>query len=220
MLDMASRTYGQYCPIAVALDVLGDRWNLLILRELSFGPQRFTDLRDALSGIAPNLLTERLRELEQEGLIRRDELEPPAARTVYVLTDAGEEVRPVLASLARFGAQRLPPATAKAPIRPRAALAAAITAFHDPLASTDVDDLYRLMVDGQTFDLHCTNGRLRRPAADATPAVTITASARTLVQIRHGQVTIDQSIAADTMQITGSKRALQRFRRTFALTDN
>ena len=101
------RTYGQYCPIAAGLDLIGDRWTLLMLRELSMGDRRFTDLRAALPGIAPNLLTERLRSLQSIGLITAVELPPPAARSVYSLTEAGKRVEPVLRSVARFGAAYL-----------------------------------------------------------------------------------------------------------------
>ena len=80
------RTYGQYCPIAAGLDLIGDRWTLLLLRELSMGDRRFTDLRAALPGIAPNLLIERLRSLQSIRLITAVELPPPAARSVYSLT--------------------------------------------------------------------------------------------------------------------------------------
>ena len=79
---MANRSYDQYCPIAVALDALGDRWTLLILRELTIGERRFTDLRTALPGIAPNLLADRLRDLQERGLVEQRELPPPAARAV------------------------------------------------------------------------------------------------------------------------------------------
>ena len=101
------RTYGQYCPIAAGLDLIGDRWTLLLLRELSMGDRRFTDLRAALPGIAPNLLTERLRSLQAIGLIAAVELPPPAARSVYSLTDEGRRIEPVLRSVARFGAPYL-----------------------------------------------------------------------------------------------------------------
>ena len=106
---MVHRSYDQYCPIAAALDVVGDRWTLLIMRELTIGDRRFTDLRTALPGIAPNLLSERLRDLQAEGLVEHQELPPPAARTVYAATAAGREVVPVLRSLARFGVGRLGP---------------------------------------------------------------------------------------------------------------
>src|SRR5258706_16403444 len=98
------RTYGQYCPIAAGLDLIGERWTLLPLRELSMGDRRFTDLRAALPGIAPNLLTERLRSLRAIGLITAVELPPPAARSVYSLTEGGRRIEPVLRSVARFGA--------------------------------------------------------------------------------------------------------------------
>lgn len=101
------RTYGQYCPIAAGLDVLGDRWVLLICRELSLGQKRFSDLRTALAGIAPNLLIERLRSLQAAGLVETVELPAPAARTVYQLTEDGQRVVPVLRSLARFGVRLL-----------------------------------------------------------------------------------------------------------------
>ena len=103
----SERTYGQYCPIAAGLDLIGDRWTLLLLRELSMGNRRFTDLRAALPGIAPNLLTERLRSLQAIGLIAAVELPPPAARSVYSLTDEGRRIEPVLRSVARFGAPYL-----------------------------------------------------------------------------------------------------------------
>src|SRR3954453_3621501 len=101
------RTYGQYCPIAAGLDLIGDRWTLLILRELSIADRRFTDLRSALTGIAPNLLTERLRSLQSIGLVSMVELPPPAARSVYRLTDEGRRIEPVLRSVARFGVRYL-----------------------------------------------------------------------------------------------------------------
>ncbi len=103
----AERTYGQWCPIAVGLDLIGDRWVLLICRELMLGDQRFTDLRTALPGVAPSLLTDRLRSLEAAGMVTTVELAPPAARTVYRLTEHGRSVGPVLRSLARFGVQHL-----------------------------------------------------------------------------------------------------------------
>ena len=101
------RTYGQYCPIAAGLDLIGDRWTLLIVRELSMGDRRFTDLRSALPGIAPNLLTERLRSLQALGLVAAVDLPPPAARSVYRLTEEGRRIEPVLRSVARFGTRYL-----------------------------------------------------------------------------------------------------------------
>ena len=98
------RSYGQYCSVAKALDVIGDRWTLLIIRELLLqGACRYTDLRNALPGIATNLLADRIRELESEGLIRREEAPPPVATTLVYLTEAGAELEPVVKALGWWG---------------------------------------------------------------------------------------------------------------------
>ena len=100
------RTYGQYCSVAKALDVVGDRWTLLIIRELLLqGPCRYTDLKNGLPGIATNLLSDRLRDLEQAGLIRREEAAPPVATALFHLTRAGAELEPVLTALGGWGIQ-------------------------------------------------------------------------------------------------------------------
>lgn len=100
---MAGFRYDQFCPLARAAEVLGQRWNLLVVRELLLGPQRFADLRRRLSGVSTSVLTERLTELEASGVVERRELPPPAARDVYALTAHGERLRPILAELARWG---------------------------------------------------------------------------------------------------------------------
>jgi DNA-binding HxlR family transcriptional regulator len=98
------RSYGQYCSIAKALDVVGDRWTLLIIRELLIrGACRYTDLRNGLPGIATNLLSDRIRELESAGLIRREDAPPPIATTLFHLTESGEELLPVLDAIGRWG---------------------------------------------------------------------------------------------------------------------
>jgi len=98
------RSYGEYCSIAKALDVVGDRWTLLIIRELLVrGGCRYTDLKDGLPGIASNLLAARIRELEAAGLVRREEAPPPVATTLFHLTDSGAELRPVLEAIGRWG---------------------------------------------------------------------------------------------------------------------
>ena len=98
------RSYGEYCAIAKSLDVVGDRWTLLIVRELALrGPSRYTDLRSGLPGIATNLLAERLRELERAGVVAREDAPPPIATTLFSLTPRGQELRPVLDGLVRWG---------------------------------------------------------------------------------------------------------------------
>ena len=107
---MAKR-YEQYCPMAHALDLVGDRWALLVIRELMHGPKRYTDLVDNLQGIGTNILAARLRDLETHGIVARRTLPPPAASKVYELTDYGRELRPAMRELAIWGARSLGPPT-------------------------------------------------------------------------------------------------------------
>jgi DNA-binding HxlR family transcriptional regulator len=108
------RSYGRYCPVAHALDVLGERWSLLIVHELMDGPLRFTDLEDHLDGIGTNILSSRLKSLEQAGVVHKRKLPPPAASMVYELTAYGRAVEPVLRELAWWGIRTLGPPSADA----------------------------------------------------------------------------------------------------------
>jgi DNA-binding HxlR family transcriptional regulator len=106
-----ARRYEQYCPMAHALDLVGDRWALLVIRELMHGPKRYTDLVEHLPGIGTNILAARLRDLEGNGVVSRRTLPPPAASKVYELTDYGRELRPAMRELALWGARSLGPPT-------------------------------------------------------------------------------------------------------------
>lgn len=106
-MDMAEHTYHQYCPVAHALDLVGDRWTLLIIRDLLMGPKRFVDLQTGLPGLGTNILTARLKWLEQNGVATRRYLPPPAASTVYELTPYGTKLEESLAALAYWGAESL-----------------------------------------------------------------------------------------------------------------
>ncbi|GAB7006206.1 hypothetical protein JCM18899A_36790 [Nocardioides sp. AN3] len=103
------KRYEQYCPMAHALDLVGDRWALLVIRELMHGPKRYTDLVDRLPGIGTNILATRLRDLESNGIVARRVLPPPAASKVYELTDYGRGLRPAMRELAIWGARSLGP---------------------------------------------------------------------------------------------------------------
>jgi DNA-binding HxlR family transcriptional regulator len=104
---MSRRSYDQYCPISRALDVVGERWTALIVRELLAGPRRYTDLHADLPGVSTDVLATRLKEMETEGLVTRRRLPPPAAAAVYELTQRGRALLPVLAALADWGAADL-----------------------------------------------------------------------------------------------------------------
>jgi DNA-binding HxlR family transcriptional regulator len=104
---ISERTYNQFCGVARALDLIGERWALLVVRELALGPKRFTDLRQGLPGIATNVLSVRLRQLERDGLVTRRLLPPPAPAQIYELTELGRELVPVMLALGRWGASTI-----------------------------------------------------------------------------------------------------------------
>jgi DNA-binding HxlR family transcriptional regulator len=111
-----TKRYDQYCPIAHALDLIGDRWSLMVVRELMRGPKRYTDLVSGLPGIGTNVLASRLRELETHGILTRTTLAPPAASKVYELTDYGRDLQPVMHELGIWGARSLGPPSTGAPL--------------------------------------------------------------------------------------------------------
>jgi DNA-binding HxlR family transcriptional regulator len=209
--------YQQYCPVARALDVLGDRWTLLILRELTLtGDRRFTDLRRSLPGIAPGLLSDRLRTLAEHGLVTTRELPPPAARTVYTVTPRGREAVPVLRALSRFGLPLLDdPTDEGVTVEPVMAVHAAVSAFYDAAAAVGVDERYDVVVDGQRFPLAARRGGA---GDDHGPAdVTLSADAPTLVAIRQGRTTLSQALADGVATAEGPPDALANFQRIFRL---
>ncbi len=207
---MATRFYDQYCPLAQALDVLAERWTLLILRELLGGPRRYSDLRDALPGIATNLLSARLRRLAAEGLAEQVEVPPPVARTMYRLTDAGwDQVLPVIHALARFGLGRLPAEPAEVP--PLTGFLVGVLAGFDGRRLGQADEDYRVVVDGRSFDFGVHAGGLR--AARGAPVVEIRSRARDLVERRVG----NGEDAASRIEIHGAAGPVSRFMSLFSL---
>ncbi|HEX4492791.1 MAG TPA: helix-turn-helix domain-containing protein [Acidimicrobiia bacterium] len=203
----------QYCPIARALDVLGDRWTLLIIRELGIGDQRFTELRRHLPGIAPTVLTQRLRELADEGLVTMHD-DPSTRRQLYALTDRGREAGPVLRALARWGMPLLEPRPDDRTVRPRAALNVAILSYYDAAAAAGIDERYRLEIDGETFTLSSVKGGGK---ARATADVELVAGAGTWIDIRQGRLTLQQARKDGLVQVTGPARSVANFRRVFRI---
>ena len=134
---MTSRTYDQFCGIARALDLVGERWALLVVRDLILGPKRFTDLRRGLHGIGTNVLAARLKELERGGVVRRRTLPPPAASTVYELTDYGRALEGPLLALGRWGALSIGERQDGQSLRSEW-LAVALKAFFRPEAAREV----------------------------------------------------------------------------------
>ena len=206
-MSKSERSYDQWCPVAVGLDLIGDRWVLLVLRELAMGDRRFTDLRGALTGIAPNLLSERLKALRDAGLIETVELPPPAARTVYRLTEEGRHTIPVLRAMARFGARHLegdPDPAFGARRLVHALLLPWWTAGGTEMrARVDVGD-------GHPVDVTLSGDRVDVADAVGTADVTLTASPAAVAAVRQGG-------AASALRLSGSASARRSFLDAFAL---
>lgn len=212
------KRHDQYCPIARTVDLLGDRWTLLILRELLLGDRRFVDLREWLPGISPTLLTQRLQELTANGLIATIELPPPAARTVYTATAKGRGVRPIIRAMIRFGMDFLPPPRASTKLRPESVIHVAVEAWYDPTAASGIDEAYRLVIDGDEFTIGSARGTTREKMAKRKPDLTLTAPAHILVAARQGKPSLAEALAAGAVTMAGSKRALRNFQRIFRLS--
>lgn len=212
------RNYNQNCPIARGLDVLGERWTLLILRELVGGARRYSDLRAELPGIATNLLAERLNELQEDGLVERADLPAPIGRTVYTLSDLGwEQVLPILQSIAWFGVARLDPIDT-GPVTPLNGFLAGILLGFDPANAASVNATYRVEIDGRRFEFAITHGRLAE--AHGEPAVTVTATAADLVTTRLGTSEAKRKAALHRIKFNGSQDAIDATRNAFALSSN
>ncbi len=214
---MTKRTFDQYCPIARSLDVVGERWSLLIVRELLLGPKRYTDLREALPGMWTNLLAERLRELEAARVIERVELPPPAARAVYQLTERGRELEPVLLGLGQWGIPLLSGRSKDgAPVSTSVLLG--LRAFFQPAAAAKVEERYDVRVGGEPFSASVQRGRLElRSGAPDRPAATLYAAPAGLVDIRLGRVDVKTAIKSGLLRFEGPAAGVRRLRRVFSL---
>jgi DNA-binding HxlR family transcriptional regulator len=210
-----TRNYNQNCPIARGLDVLGERWTLLILRELVGGPRRYGDLRAQLPGIATNLLAERLKELQDAGLVDRADLPAPIGRTVYTLSDLGwQRVLPILQTIAWFGLDRLDPID-DGPASPLNGFLAGILLGFDRASAAGVNATYRVEIDGRRFEFRVTQDRLA--AAHGEPSVTMTASAADLVTARLGTGDAKRKAAMRRVNFDGGKRDIDAMRAVFSL---
>jgi DNA-binding HxlR family transcriptional regulator len=211
------RSYGQDCPIANGLDVLGERWTLLILRELVGGPRRYSDLRAQLPGIATNLLAQRLDELQQAGVVERTDLPPPIARTVYTLSDDGWRlVLPILGAVARFGLQTMPSSVEGSRSPLNGFLVGVLLGF-DPVGAAGVEATYRVQIDGRSFDFAVTGGRLA--GAQHEPDVTLSASASDLVTARLGSTATQRLTALRRLRFHGNHDDIDIMRMVLRLTN-
>ena len=158
-MSVTSRTYDQFCGVARALDLVGERWALLIVRDLLLGPKRFTDLRRGLPGIGTNVLAARLKELERAGVVQRRTLPPPAASAVYELTEYGRAVEGPLLAFGRWGARSMGTRQPEQALRSEW-LAVALKAFFRPEAAADLRADIELRFDDGTFLVRVDHGAL------------------------------------------------------------
>ena len=215
---MAKRTYADPCGIARALDLVGERWALLVIRDLVLGPKRFTDLRSGLSHLSPDVLAQRLRELEQAGIVRRRKLPPPAGSQVYELTDWGQELEPVVLALGRWGSRApFPPTDAQ--LSADSMVLALKTLFHAPTAD-GLDASYELRLGEQRFRATVAGGALElaRGGAEA-PDATIEADTGTLAAVLwHGRRLTEARRSGD-IRVDGDKQAARSFFNLFPLAE-
>src|SRR5688500_3079456 len=189
------RSYDQYCPLAKALDVIGERWTPLILRDLALGPKRFTDLSDRLVGIAPNLLSQRLRTLEGHGIVQKRKLPPPAAAQVYELTELGSELGPALFELARWGTRFLGPVAPGETFRLEWLLPL-LDDFADREAARGVREMYEFRIDGAVFHVEVDDGtvNIRPGPPPRDPDLLVETDFQTFAEVGFGTITPEEAV--------------------------
>jgi DNA-binding HxlR family transcriptional regulator len=210
----ATKPYDQYCAIARALEVVGDRWTLLLVRELLTGPKRHTDLRAGLPGIATNVLGDRLQLLQQAGLVRRTTLPPPAASTVYELTDRGRQLKPVLLALAGWGLPLLDSPRDQDTFR-LSWLVLALEQRFDPQAARGVELTWELRVGDEVLHVNIRDGAVQTlQGPTPAPDVILEADRDVFLAWGSGQLDDEQALAAD-LRVAPGPEALQQLRRLF-----
>jgi DNA-binding HxlR family transcriptional regulator len=212
------RSYGEACRFAYALDLVGERWALLVVRELLLGPKRFTDLRGGLPHASPNILSERLRELEQAGVVHRRKLPPPAASQVYELTEWGAELEPIVTRLGAWGA-RSPVPPEHREIGPDSVVLALRSLF-DRAEAGELEASYELRLGEDRFHVEIDAGELALGRGAATdPAAAIATDPATLAALLTGQLPLAAALQSGAASFEGSKKEAQRFLRLFPMPE-
>jgi DNA-binding HxlR family transcriptional regulator len=203
------RSYGQHCTVARALDVVGERWTLLMVRELSTGPKRFKDLLGGLPGIGTNLLAGRLKALEGEGIVRRATLPPPAGSNVYELTALGRELEPVILALSRWGARLLEAPGEADEVRAGWTAVALRSALAEG-ASGGHPGTYGFRIDGEAFHVRVADGdREKRVEARQGSApdsgTVVVGDSRTLLAVASGKLSLDEALESGALLVEGER---------------
>jgi DNA-binding HxlR family transcriptional regulator/putative sterol carrier protein len=214
-----TRTYGDGCAIARALDVVGERWALLVVRELLLGPKRYTDLRRGLPNASPNVLSERLRELERAGVVQRRKLPPPAGSRVYELTEWGLELEGLVISLGRWAA-RSPTPPGDAPIVSADSIILALRGLFDSGAAHGLRAGYELRLGDDRFRIDVADGEIEATRGGASQAdATIGTDPATLDAVLWGGRSVAEAQRSGRMTIEGDKAAVERFVRLFPMPE-
>jgi DNA-binding HxlR family transcriptional regulator/putative sterol carrier protein len=212
------RSYDDGCAGAHALDLVGERWALLIVRELLLGPKRFTDLRTGLPGISPNVLSQRLEELERVAVVRRRKLAPPAGAWVYELTDWGKELGPIIIELGRWGA-RSPWLPRDNPLSVDSLILSLRTMF-DPNAAAGFIASYELRFGEDRFHAEVAGDRFNIARGSAgQPDAIIEADPNTLAALAYDSRDLAEAVRSGDLHIEGDKSAVERFLTLFSLPE-
>lgn len=206
-----SRHYVQYCPVAHSLDLVGERWSLLIVRDLLKGPKRYGDLLAGLPGLGTNILAARLRELESGGVVQQRKLPPPASCNVYELTEYGTALEDVIQALGRWGFRSLGPPPVDCPM-PEGWLVQGARTLFDPARAGDLEESYEVRCGGEIATIRIANGAIEadQGGADDVDAV-LELDPGTLFALASGEMDPKDAIAHGLVRIEGDPGALARF---------
>lgn len=212
------RSYNDGCAIAHALELIGERWALLVVRELTLGPKRFTDLRTGLPTISPNVLTQRLEELEQASIVRRRKLPPPASTWVYELTEWGMELEPVIIDIGCWAA-RSPTLPLGLPLSVDAFVMSLKAMFAADAAAGPKMRL-ELRLGEDVFHAEIAGGRLELARGSAIqPDAILSADQNALAALVYGGRKLAEAIRSGDVQVEGDKSAVQHFLTLFPLPE-
>ena len=206
---MDRRSYNQFCATARTLDVIGERWTLLIIRELITGPKRYTDLLESLPGIGTSLLAARLKHLERSELIRHVELPPPAGSKVYELTEAGRDLEPTVMAIARWGLRWVLTEPEPGDVFRPAWAVLAMQAAYDEDAATGVEETYEFRVGEEVFHARVHAGGVQARHGPAhEPDLVIRVAQDAFIDLAAGRATIAQAAKQGWIDADGSRAAL------------
>lgn len=203
------RSYGDPCGVARALDVIGERWALLVVRDLLLGPKRFNDLLGGLPGVSPNVLSQRLRELTGHGVVRRRDLPPPARVRLYELTEWGRDLEPLVLHLGRWGSRTPPPPEGALGID---SLMLSVKAGFDPARAAELRGVYEFRIDADPYLAVVTGDSVQvsRGAAAAPPDATLTTDIDTLRAVCDHRITFSAALESAVLRLDGDEHAKRR----------